>query len=178
MSPQKNVDPETLPYRDCVGIAVFNKSGQVWVGRRLRKKGDETTGETKCWQMPQGGIDEGEKPLDAAYRELWEETGMRSIELVQEADGWFTYDLPRELVGVTWKGKYRGQKQKWFAVLFTGDESEIAIDPPPEGNHAEFDEWIWVDLEELPRIVVPFKQAVYEDIVRSFRPVVNKLRQD
>lgn len=163
---------DSLPYRECVGIVVFNKQGKVWAGRRLTQKHDELTGASKLWQMPQGGIDKGEEPLDAARRELYEETGIQTIELIKETEGWIHYDLPDELVGLALKGKYRGQTQKWFAFRFLGQESEIAINPPPEGNSAEFDEWKWVDIEALPMMVVPFKQAVYEQVVAQFRHIV------
>ncbi|WP_297322454.1 RNA pyrophosphohydrolase [uncultured Bartonella sp.] len=161
--------PVDLPYRKCVGIAVFNKEGKVWAGRRIKKRLSELDGASKIWQMPQGGIDKNESPIDAARRELYEETGIRSIELIGETDGWINYDLPKQLVGVALKGKYCGQTQKWFAFRFIGDDKEIAINPPPEDNIAEFDQWKWVDIEALPMMVVPFKQAVYEKVVAQFR---------
>ena len=161
-----------LPYRKCVGIALFNKDGKVWAGKRITKRLSELEGASKIWQMPQGGIEKDEAPIDAAKRELYEETGVHSIELIDETDDWINYDLPEQLVGVALKGKYRGQTQKWFAFRFLGDESEIAINPPPENNSAEFDQWKWVDLESLPMMVVPFKQAVYEKVVARFRHIV------
>lgn len=167
----KRIASGDLPYRECVGIVVFNKQGKVWAGRRIMEGHNELSNAIKLWQMPQGGIDKGEKPIDAAYRELYEETGIHSIDLLAETNDWIHYDLPNELMGIALKGKYRGQKQKWFAFSFTGDISEIAINPPPAGNTAEFDEWAWVDLEELPMLVVPFKQAVYEKVVAEFRNV-------
>lgn len=167
----KQKTPTGLPYRKCVGIAVFNKEGKVWAGRRIKKRLSELDGASKIWQMPQGGIEKDELPIDAARRELYEETGIHSIELIAETDGWINYDLPEQLVGVALKGKYRGQTQKWFAFRFTGDDGEIAINPPPENNTAEFDEWKWVDLETLPMMVVPFKQAVYEQVVAQFRHI-------
>lgn len=173
MTIRKTVDPETLPYRLCVGIAVFNPAGKVWMGQRHLRKHDEMTGATKLWQLPQGGVDEGEDPLKAAYRELWEETGMRSVELIGESDGWIDYDLPRRLVGIALHGKYRGQRQKWFAMRFTGPVSEIAVNPPPAGNPVEFDDWTWVDLEEIPHMVVSFKRAVYEKVVAQFRSIIH-----
>jgi len=169
----KNIDPETLPYRLCVGIAVFNHVGKVWAGRRRLGKNDEITDAVKLWQLPQGGIDDGEEPLEAAYRELWEETGICSVELIGEMDGWIDYDLPHELVGIALRGKYRGQRQKWFALRFTGQDSEITINPPPDGNITEFDDWAWVTPEKIPRMVVPFKQAVYEKVVAQFRTIVH-----
>ncbi|AQT46701.1 MULTISPECIES: RNA pyrophosphohydrolase [Bartonella] len=169
---EKQKKPMDLPYRKCVGIALFNKNGQVWAGRRITNRLSELKGASKIWQMPQGGIDKGEEPIDAAKRELYEETGVHSIELIEETEGWVTYDLPEELVGIALKGKYRGQTQKWFAFRFLGDDKEIAINPPPENNAAEFDQWKWVDLEALPMMVVPFKQAVYEKVVAQFRHIV------
>jgi putative (di)nucleoside polyphosphate hydrolase len=158
------VDPATLPYRPCVGIMVINAAGLVWVGRRSDTPNEGTGG---WWQMPQGGIDENEEPAVAARRELREETGIVSIEIIGESPGWYTYDLPPELVGKAWGGRFRGQKQKWFAVRFTGVDSEIDISAQP-GHAAEFVTWRWVPLRELPDLVVPFKQAVYAQIVRDF----------
>lgn len=157
-----------LPYRECVGIMVLNRDGLVFAGHRKRQDRDEHSGYDHLWQMPQGGIDKGEAPEPAARRELWEETGIRSIELLASTPDWVRYDLPPELVGVALKGKYRGQMQKWFAYRFTGDESEIAIDPPPGGHHAEFDRWEWKPMAELPGLIVPFKRKVYEEVVAAF----------
>ncbi len=126
---KKQVDPESLPYRPCVGMMVLNDEGLVWVGHRLAERDSEMAGATQLWQMPQGGIDKGEEPLPAARRELYEETGMESLKLLAEAPDWINYDLPAHLVGVAWKGKYRGQTQKWFAFRFHGDESEIRDQP-------------------------------------------------
>ena len=120
MARKKTVDPEKLPYRPCVGIMVLNAEGLVWAGHRIVEAEGEMAGSSQLWQMPQGGIDKGEEPLPAALRELYEETGMRSVSLLAEAPGWIAYDLPPELVGVAFKGKYRGQTQKWFAFRFTG----------------------------------------------------------
>ncbi|WP_420961525.1 RNA pyrophosphohydrolase [Brucella sp. IR073] len=163
------VDPETLPYRPCVGIMVLNREGLVWAGRRIVVPDGEMEGASQLWQMPQGGIDEGEDAEAAARRELYEETGIRSVSLLAEAPDWIRYDLPPHLVGVALKGKYRGQKQKWFAYRFEGDTSEIAINPPPDGHAAEFDDWAWKPMEELPSLIVPFKRALYEQIVGAFR---------
>ena len=118
--------------------------------------------------MPQGGIDKGEDPLPAAYRELYEETGMRSVTLLAEAQDWINYDLPAHLIGIGLKGKYRGQTQRWFAFRFDGDESEIAINPPPGGHAAEFDAWEWKPMADLPGLIVPFKRAVYDRVVAEF----------
>jgi putative (di)nucleoside polyphosphate hydrolase len=166
---RKNVDPETLPYRPCVGLMILNGGGLVWVGHRIAEPDSEFAGATQLWQMPQGGIDKGEEPLQAAERELYEETGMRSISLLAEAPNWINYDLPEHLVGVAFKGRYRGQTQKWFAFRFHGDESEIEIDPPPGGHAAEFDKWAWRPMPDLPDLIVPFKRKVYEDVVAAFR---------
>jgi putative (di)nucleoside polyphosphate hydrolase len=166
---RKPVDPETLPYRPCVGVMVLNRDGLVWVGHRIAESDSEMAGTTQLWQMPQGGIDKGEDPLPAAYRELYEETGMRSVSLLAEAPRWINYDLPRELVGIALKGRFRGQAQKWFAFRFEGDESEIAINPPPGGHTPEFDRWAWKPMLELPELIVSFKRKVYEEVVAAFR---------
>lgn len=158
-----------LPYRPCVGMMVLNAAGEVWAGHRKVRPADELDGAAMLWQLPQGGIDEGEEPLAAARRELYEETGIRSVSLLAEAPGWITYDLPEHLVGVALKGRFRGQKQKWFAFRFEGDESEIAIDPPPGGHAAEFDAWAWKPMEALPGLIVPFKRRAYEQVVAAFR---------
>ena len=161
-------EPSELPYRPNVGIMVLNRDGHVWVGRRIIEEKGEMTGAKQLWQMPQGGIDKGEDPYPAALRELYEETGMRSVSLLAEAPDWIDYDLPAELVGIALKGKYRGQTQRWFAFRFTGEESEIAIDPPPGGHDAEFGEWAWKPMDELLELIVPFKREVYEKVVAAF----------
>ncbi|WAJ26961.1 RNA pyrophosphohydrolase [Antarcticirhabdus aurantiaca] len=169
---RKPVDPETLPYRPCVGVVVVNRDGLVWCGRRLVVPSGEMEGALKLWQMPQGGIDEGEDAEIAARRELYEETGIRSVSLLGEAPDWITYELPPELVGIALKGRFRGQKQRWFAYRFEGEESEIAIDPPPEGHAAEFDAYAWKPMSEVVELVVPFKRGVYEAVARVFAPLV------
>jgi putative (di)nucleoside polyphosphate hydrolase len=158
---------EDLPYRPCVGLAVFNKSGQVFVGCRIG--GPEHVDAEHCWQMPQGGIDEGEDPYEAALRELYEETNIRSIKKLGEVEGWLKYDLPPSIAGDAWKGKYRGQKQKWFALLFTGDDAEIDIQTPGGGHKPEFQAWRWENLEHTPQLIIPFKRSVYDEVVRTFR---------
>ena len=157
----------SLPFRPCVGTMVLNRDGLVFIGRRT--EGPEHVDLTHVWQMPQGGIDEGEDPLEAAYRELYEETGMKTVILLGEAKGWINYDLPPHLIGIGLKGKFRGQTQRWFAFRFEGDDSEIAINPPPGGHEAEFDAWEWKPMEELPGLIVPFKRTVYERVVAEFR---------
>lgn len=165
----KAIDAESLPYRPCVGIMVLNAAGLVWAGHRIAETDSEMAGADLLWQMPQGGIDKGEDPLPAALRELYEETGMRSVCLLAEAPDWIRYDLPAELVGIAFKGKYRGQAQKWFAFRFEGDDSEIAINPPPGGHEPEFDRWEWKPMEALPELIVPFKRQVYDEVVAAFR---------
>jgi putative (di)nucleoside polyphosphate hydrolase len=156
-----------LPYRVGVGIMLFNSRGLVWTGRRLPKwAGDK---QSFIWQMPQGGLMAGEDPLDAAHRELEEETGIRNAELLAELSSWTTYDLPPELIGVALKGRYCGQRQRWFAMRFFGDDSEIDIGPS-NGRKAEFDRWKWRPIGELPEIVISFKRPVYEELVRVFEP--------
>lgn len=158
-----------LPYRPCVGIMLLNRSGLVWVGRRRPKWAEEGSGH--IWQMPQGGIAAGEAEEAAALRELEEETGVHSVELLAQAPGWFTYDLPEELLGIALKGRYRGQKQKWFAMRFMGEESEIDI-APRGGHKAEFDDWRWAPVSQVPNLIVPFKRQIYCDVVAAFAPYV------
>ncbi len=157
---------EEMPYRRCVGVVAFNATGKVWAGRRIQNS--ETPSEFR-WQFPQGGIDKGEDPLPAAKRELFEETGMKTVTLLAEASDWFNYDLPDDLLGIGLKGKYRGQTQKWFAFRFEGNEDEINISEPPDGSHPEFDQWQWRDLNEMPGLIVPFKRELYVRIVEEFR---------
>ena len=162
------VRAEDLPYRPCVGIMVLNAKGLVWAGRRISEGNSEYDGSPQLWQMPQGGIDPGEDPETASLRELYEETGIKSVSLLAEASRWINYDLPEKLIGVGLKGKYRGQTQRWFAYRFEGDESEIAINPPPGGHTAEFDAWEWKPMTDLPELIVPFKRKVYEEVVAEF----------
>lgn len=156
----------TPGYRPCVGITVINREGLVWIGRRADSPGEEE-GRGAWWQMPQGGIDAGEDPSKAALRELFEETGMRTVRILGETAGWLRYDLPTELVGKAWGGRYRGQEQKWFAVRFLGEESEIDI-VPAAGHQVEFTEWRWVPIAALTGLIVPFKRDVYLQVVEAF----------
>jgi putative (di)nucleoside polyphosphate hydrolase len=156
-------DPSKLPYRPCVGVMLLNGMNEVFVGQR--KGGPETEGDLYTWQMPQGGIDEGEESLACAKRELYEETNIKSVKLLAEYPDWLSYDLPPELAGKAWKGKYRGQTQKWFVMRFIGDEDEIDVDHPAGGHKPEFVNWKWVKAEELSGLIVPFKRQVYEKLV-------------
>ena len=157
---------EDLPYRPCVGCTVFNRAGLVFIGRR--SSGPEHIDETHVWQMPQGGIDDSEDPYKAALRELYEETNIRSVEKLGEIADWLNYDLPPEIAGQAWRGKYRGQTQKWYALRFTGEEREINITSPAGGHEPEFIDWRWVEMRELPDLVVPFKRQTYERVVAEF----------
>ena len=163
-------EPEGLPYRPCVGVMLINAEGRVFVGRRAdRAAAPEGIG--TWWQMPQGGLDESEDPEAAARCELAEETGVRSARFLAQTREWLTYDLPSELLGIAWQGRYRGQKQMWFAARFEGEESEIDIGPR-EGHEPEFDAWRWVKLSELPTLVVPFKRNVYLSVIEEFGALV------
>jgi putative (di)nucleoside polyphosphate hydrolase len=157
---------EDLSYRPCAGVMVLNRVGRAFIGRRI--EGPEHLDATHVWQLPQGGIDKGEEPWPAALRELHEETNITSVQRLGEIADWLTYDIPRDIVGRAWKGKYRGQTQKWFALRFTGEDSEIDIVHPAGGHEPEFVEWRWEKLENLPDLVVPFKRAVYQRVVAEF----------
>jgi putative (di)nucleoside polyphosphate hydrolase len=158
-------DDLSLPYRPCVGIMVLNRAGRVWIGRRHDAPGDPE-GPGAWWQMPQGGIDEHEDPAKAALRELEEEAGMRSVEIIAESAAWYTYELPARLRPQAWGGRYRGQRQKWFVMRFLGPDTEIALERP--GHKPEFDSWRWAGIDELVDLIVPFKRPVYEKVVREF----------
>ena len=171
MSKARGKRLEDLPYRPCVGIALFNRAGLVWTGCRSDAEA-QGEGKGSWWQMPQGGLDEGEDPYAAALRELYEETSVRTVRLIREAPGWFTYDLPAELVPTSWGGRYRGQKQKWFALRFEGEDGEIDVLHPGGGKHqAEFSTWRWERLARLPELIVPFKRKVYEQVVAAFADI-------
>lgn len=156
----------TLPYRPCVGIMLLNKEGLVFMGRRLP---DMEHASDQTWQMPQGGIDGAEDPLEAAKRELYEETGAKTVSLLREASNWFYYDLPPELIGRALRGQFRGQRQRWFAFRFEGEESEISVTNPPGGHSPEFAEWAWLPMTELTKRIIAFKRPVYEQVVTEFK---------
>lgn len=164
---------EDLPYRPCVGIMLLNRQGLVFMGHRRDKKHKDHIPPGHEWQMPQGGIDAGESPYDAALRELREETNVASVSLLAEAPDWLSYDLPRGVVRKAWTGRYRGQRQKWFALRFEGHESEIDI-AAPAGHKPEFDGWRWERMENVAGLVVPFKRPVYERVVEFFAPLARE----
>jgi putative (di)nucleoside polyphosphate hydrolase len=146
---------------------VLNAAGEAFIGRR--RGGQEHVDATHEWQMPQGGIDEGEDAYAAALRELYEETSIRSVEKLGKIDEWLSYDIPRATAGKAWNGKYRGQKQKWFALRFTGTDKEIDVRAPGGGKYkAEFLEWRWEPVTNLPELIIPFKRPIYERVVREF----------
>lgn len=163
-------DRTGLPYRPCVGIALINRAGLVLVGRRRGGAATGAISDAHAWQMPQGGIDPGEAPLAAALRELREETNVRedSVTLLGEAPDWLAYDLPPELQRQTWKRRYRGQAQKWFAFGFLGEDGEIDVLAPGGAHRSEFDAWLWVPMTSLPGLVIPFKRQVYDRVVAAF----------
>jgi putative (di)nucleoside polyphosphate hydrolase len=157
---------ESLPYRPCAGMCVLNREGLVFIGRRT--DGPEHVDATHSWQMPQGGIDGNEDPYKAALRELYEETSIRSVAKLGEIEEWLTYDIPSRIAGKAWHGRYRGQKQKWYAFRFVGVDGEINILHPGGGHKPEFVEWRWAEMKELPDLVVPFKRQTYERVVQEF----------
>ena len=152
---------ENLPLRSGVGIVVLNKNNKVFVAKRIDNP-------KKFWQMPQGGVNKGEDFLTAAYRELKEETNIKSVELIKELDELITYELPSNLLGIIWKGKYKGQKQKWFVMKFEGKDREINVNT----NNPEFLDWKWVDASELPKIVVNFKVNIYKKLLKELSNII------
>lgn len=154
-------DPAALPYRPCVGVMLVNPAGLVFAGQRIDSPGP-------AWQMPQGGIDRGEAPRAAALRELGEETGITPdlVEVLAETPDWLTYDLPPELIGQIWGGKYRGQRQLWYLMRFLGSDAQVRIDTP----HPEFERWRWIAADDLVTRIVPFKRQVYDAVISAFRP--------
>ena len=153
---------KNLPYRSGVGIVVLNRDNKVFVAKRIDNP-------KNFWQMPQGGVDKNEDYLSAAYRELEEETSIKSVELISELDGLITYDLPDHLLGIIWKGKYKGQTQKWYLMKFTGNEEEINI----KTKHPEFLEWKWVELDQITDLVVKFKLELYKEVKDKVKKILN-----
>ena len=151
-----------IPLRSGVGIVVLNKENKVFVAKRIDNP-------KNFWQMPQGGVDEGENFLNAAYRELEEETSIKNVELIKELDGMITYELPDRLLGIIWKGKYRGQKQKWFLMRFNGDEQEIDI----KTKNPEFLDWKWIEIDQITDVVVDFKLHVYKELKEKIKELIN-----
>ena len=154
------MDSQKLPLRSGVGVVILNDKNEVFVGKRIDNPIDK-------WQMPQGGIDLGEDYLSAMKRELLEETSIKSIQVLREIEGFYEYELPKNLVGIIWKGKYRGQKQKWFITKFIGNEKEINL----KTKKPEFIEWKWIPVEELPNVIVEFKKDVYINLLKDIKKV-------
>jgi len=152
---------KTLPLRIGIGVIIVNNKNKIFVGKRKDNPVDK-------WQMPQGGVNKNESFIAAMKRELDEETSIKNIEIIKELDGWFQYELPKNLLGIVWQGKFRGQKQKWFVVKFTGKESEINLNT----KHPEFIEWKWVEMHELPKIIVDFKKDIYEKLLLELKKII------
>ena len=155
-------DLSELPLRSGVGIVVLNKSNKVFVAQRIDNP-------KNFWQMPQGGVDDGEDFLKAAYRELYEETSIKNVELIKELNGTITYELPDRLLGIIWKGKYKGQKQKWFLMRFVGEDKEINI----KTKNPEFLDWKWIDIDQITEVVVDFKLHVYKELKEKIKKIIN-----
>ena len=151
-----------LPLRSGVGIVVLNKRDKVFVAKRIDNS-------KNFWQMPQGGVDDGEDFLQAAYRELYEETSIKNVELIKELDGTITYELPDRLLGIIWKGKYKGQRQKWFLMRFVGEDKEINI----KTKNPEFLDWKWIDIDQITEVVVDFKFHVYKELKEKIKKIIN-----
>ena len=154
------IHSKNLPYRKGVGMMVFNDDKKIFVGKRIDNQ--------KAWQMPQGGVDENEDCFSAARRELYEETGIQSIRVIEKSKEKYTYDLPEYLLGKIWKGKYKGQKQRWFLIKFLGPDSEINLNQ----KYPEFNEWKWVDIDELSKLIVPFKKELYLSVIKEFQSFI------
>lgn len=159
-------DPKSLPYRPCVGMMVLNQAGQVFVGRRIDTK-------MEAWQMPQGGIDEGEDIEGAALRELEEEIGTRAVDVLAVTADWLHYDLPADLIGRVWGGRYRGQRQKWFAMRLRGGDELINI----ETHHPEFNAWRWEEAARVPEMIVPFKRPLYREVMAQLGHLARPVNQ-
>ncbi len=157
-------DGPTPGYRPCVGLVLLNEAGEVFVGRR----NDTGPDQPEAWQLPQGGIEDGETPREAAFRELAEEVGTRKAEVLSESTHWFDYDLPPDIAGKKWRGRFKGQSLKWFALRFLGADSDIDI----ETEHPEFDAWRWAPLDDVPGLIVDFKRAHYERVAAAFRHLI------
>jgi len=154
------INLKNLPYRKGVGMMVFNDDKKIFVGKRIDNQ--------KAWQMPQGGVDENEDCFSAARRELYEETGIQSIRVIEKSKEKYTYDLPEYLLGKIWNGKYKGQKQRWFLIKFLGPDSEINLNQ----KYPEFNEWKWVDIDELSNLIVPFKKELYLSVIKEFQSFI------
>ena len=153
---------KNLPLRIGVGVVLLNNENKVFVAKRIDNP-------KNFWQMPQGGVDTDEKFLTAAFRELYEETSIKNVKLIQEIEGTYTYELPKNLLGIIWKGKYRGQKQKWFLMKYLGNDNEINL----KTNNPEFLEWKWVDIDQITEIVVDFKLHVYKELKEKVKNIIN-----